>query len=68
MGIIEAFVEAFFQEVLWASIKRIGALVRWGFLRKKYTYNEVYSQEWNGRVGLLTIAFFVILGYFILNA
>jgi uncharacterized protein YycO len=56
MSIAEELIRPFFEAVLWESIKRIGSAVRWVFLRKKYSYPDIYDQSWNGRVGLLTLA------------
>lgn len=61
MGIIEAFLETLFQEILWGLIKRLGSFIRWLFLRNKYSYDLIYKQDWNGRVGLLTICLIIIL-------
>ena len=61
MSLVEGFLETFFQEVLWASIKRLGSFVRWVFLKRKYSYNDIYKQDWNGRVGIITICFIVVL-------
>lgn len=61
MGIIEAFLETLFHEILWGLIKRIGSFIRWLFLRNKYSYDLIYKQDWNGRVGLLAIGLIILL-------
>lgn len=61
MSIVEEFIGIFFQEVLLASIRRIGSFVRWLFLRKKYSYNDIYKQDWNGRIGILAIVITALL-------
>lgn len=66
MNILEDFVVGFFQEIIVAGVKYIGAFFRWILLRKKYTYKQVYNQDWNTRVGLLAIALIVILIYLML--
>ena len=55
MSVFEGFLETFVQEILWASVKRIGSLIRWVILRNKYSYNQIYQQDWNGRVGLVAL-------------
>jgi hypothetical protein len=55
MSVFEGFLETFVQEVLWASVKRIGSLIRWAFLRSRYSYYQIYQQDWNGRVGLVAL-------------
>lgn len=44
-----------FQDAPYYIIKRIGSFVRWLFLKSKYNYAQIYDQDWNGRVGILTI-------------
>ena len=61
MSFIEEFIGTLFTEVLWASIKRFGSFIRWLFLRTKYSYKDIYKQDWNGRIGVFTIAVIVIL-------
>ena len=58
---IEEFFIAFLQEVLLLVVIKIGTAVRWFFLRNKYSYKEILEQDWNGRVGLLTIILFAFL-------
>lgn len=65
MSLVEGFLETFFQEVIWTSIKRLGSAVRWIFLKGKYSYRDIYKQDWNGRVGITTICIVVILVIFL---
>lgn len=60
MGIIEGLIEGLFQEVIWGTIKRIGSIIRWIFLFRKYSYKDVYKQDWNGRIGLFTCLCIII--------
>jgi hypothetical protein len=64
MSLVEGFLETFFQDVIWASLKRLGSAVRWIFLKRKYSYKDIYRQDWNGRVGVITICLiiFIIIG------
>lgn len=55
MSWVDGLAENFFQEVLWTLVLRLGALVRWFYLRKTYTYQQIYRQPYNGRMGILTI-------------
>lgn len=52
-----------FHDAPYYLIKRTGSFVRWLFLKSKYSYAEVYDQDWNGRVGILTIL--IIIFYII---
>ena len=61
---MEELIREFIQEVLLGSIIKFGALIRWFFLRKKYSYKEVLKQDWNGRVGLL---FIILIAYLIFS-
>lgn len=45
----------FFQDLILSILQKLGALIRWFFLKNKYTYKEVLNQNWNGRIGLLFI-------------
>ena len=67
MSLLEIFVETIFEEILWSFIKRLGSGIRWLFLKSKYSYNEIYKQDWNGRVGIITICYIVGLLYLIYN-
>lgn len=60
MSVFEGFLETFVQEILWASVKRIGSLIRWVILRNKYSYNQIYRQDWNGRVGLVALILIIL--------
>jgi hypothetical protein len=50
----------FFSGLVWVGIKIIGAFMRWIFLNRKYSFEEVYEQGWNGRIGLLVVLSFVL--------
>jgi hypothetical protein len=50
----------FFSGLVWVAIKSIGAFMRWIFLNRKYSFEEVYQQDWNGRIGLLAVLLLVI--------
>lgn len=50
----------FFSRLVWVAIKSIGAFIRWIFLRRKYSFEEVNEQGWNGRIGLLVVLSFVL--------
>lgn len=58
---IETFFEILFQTIIWTFIKGIGASIRWIFLQRKYSFKEILSQNWNGRIGLLVIISTVLL-------
>lgn len=45
----------FFSGLVWVAIKTIGAFMRWIFLNRKYSFEEVYEQGWNGRISLFVI-------------
>ncbi len=51
----------FFSGLVWVAIKIIGAFIRWIFLRRKYSFDEVYEQDWNGRIGLLVVLLIILL-------
>lgn len=53
-------IEVLFQEAPYYLIKRIGSVVRWLFFRTKYNYSEIYKQDWNARVGILTILVIIL--------
>ncbi len=53
--IVGETIGALFQDAPYYIIKRTGSFVRWLFLKSKYNYAQIYSQDWNGRVGVLTI-------------
>ena len=40
-------------DFLWDAIRRIGTLVRWPFLDKKYRLEQIYEQNWSGIIGLI---------------
>ena len=50
---MEDFITQFFQDLIPSVLQRLGALIRWIFLKNKYTYKEVLNQDWNGRIGVL---------------
>ena len=56
MSFMTELATTFLQEILWETIKRVGALVRWMFLRANYSFESVLEQSWNGRIGFLTVA------------
>ena len=58
---IEEFLTTFFQEILWGGIIKLGAFVRWIFLKSKYSFKEILQQNWNGRIGLLLLTSVVVL-------
>jgi len=58
---IEEFITTFFQEIIWNGIVKLGALLRWIFLKNQYSFKEILQQNWNGRIGLLFIASVVVL-------
>lgn len=62
-----SFLEDIFSQVLidgvWLTIKQLGAGIRWLFLRKNYSFKEIEKQNWNGRIGLLTIFLIIIALY-----
>jgi hypothetical protein len=55
MSLFEEFIGMIIQEIFLSSIRIIGAGVRWLFLKKKFSFKEIRSQSWNGRVGLITM-------------
>lgn len=61
MSFSEIAIETLFQEIIWGTIKRFGSFIRWIFLGNKYTYKEIYKQDWNGRVGLTTLCALLFL-------
>jgi hypothetical protein len=67
MSVFEGFLETFVQEILWATVKRIGSLIRWVILRNKYSYNQIYQQDWNGRVGLVALISVISIVIFFYN-
>jgi len=58
---MEEFIISFFQELIPTALAKLGGFVKWIFLRKKYTYQEILNQDWNARIGLLTIIIFFVL-------
>lgn len=50
----------FFSRLVWVAIKSIGAFMKWIFLNRIYSFEEVYQQDWNGRIGLFVVLLFVI--------
>lgn len=60
-GIFAGIVEVIFEQFIYKFIKVIGASIRWIFIRKNYSYSEIYKQDWNFRVGLLSIILLVVL-------
>jgi uncharacterized protein YycO len=65
MNLVESILELFFQEILWGTIKRIGAAVRWMFMSRKYSYNDIYQKDWNGSLGVITICLIVVISWFL---
>ena len=57
---MEDFASDFFRELIRGFIPKIGAFIRWIFLRKKYSYEQVLDQNWNNRIGFLAISIIVI--------
>lgn len=51
----------FFSGLVWVTIKTIGAFMRWIFLNRKYSFEEVYEQGWNGRIGLFVVLLVILL-------
>lgn len=51
----------FFSGLVWVVIKTIGAFIRWIFLNRKYSFEEVYDQGWNGRIGLFVVLLIILL-------
>lgn len=45
----------FFQDLIPSASKRLGTLIKWIFLKNRYTYNEILNQNWNGRIGVLFV-------------
>ncbi|GAL86221.1 hypothetical protein MYP_3450 [Sporocytophaga myxococcoides] len=54
----EALFESLFGELVYQLFRITGASFRFLFLRK-YTFREVLSQNWNGRVGLVVVLLIV---------
>lgn len=65
--IIDEFFADFLGEILLGLIPKLGACVRWLFLRKKYTFSEILNQNWNGRIGVLTISIIIGTIIFLVN-
>ncbi|WP_299123302.1 hypothetical protein [uncultured Tenacibaculum sp.] len=64
---MEDFFSGFLEEILFSSISKLGAFIRWLFLKRKYSYNEVLKQDWNGRIGLLAIILMIYLIFYFKN-
>lgn len=63
MIFLEFLIEFLFEYILaffYMIIKKIGSFIRWTFLNNKYSYAEIYKQNWNTLVGFLAITFLVI--------
>ena len=54
------FVDVIIEKFLFNFV-RVGAFVRWVFLKKKKSYKNVLKENWNGRVGILMFVFIVFL-------
>ena len=52
---------SFFQEVIPHIIKLIGALVRWAFFLGRKNFITIINEEWNKRIGFLTVVIIVAL-------
>jgi hypothetical protein len=61
---MDDFITTFFQEVTKGYIPKLGASIRWIFLRKRYSFEELLKQNWNNRIGILMIG--IIVGVIIL--
>jgi uncharacterized protein YycO len=57
---IEGILDIIFEDVLMGLLRRIGASIRWIFLRKKYTFKEILSLDWNGTIGFLTFTIVIL--------
>lgn len=64
MTIFEELIVSIFQDILWGTVLRVGATIRWLFLRTKYSYSQILKQDWNGRIGLLFIFLLLSSGYY----
>lgn len=63
MIFLEYLIEFLFEYILaffYMVFKKIGSFIRWTFLNNKYSYAEIYKQNWNTLVGFLAITFLVI--------
>lgn len=52
---LDELLQTLFGEILMGFIRHVGAIVRWLFLGKKYSYREIRKQDWNARVGILMV-------------
>jgi hypothetical protein len=50
MSFLEEIIATIFQDIILVSIRVIGSFVRWIFLKHKFTFKEIRSQSWNGRM------------------
>ncbi len=54
---MEIIGEAIAEFVL--QILNIGAMVRWCFLRKKYSYKEIAEQKWTRIINVIALLVFI---------
>ncbi len=55
--VVELFIQIFFD----LFIKKIGTAIRWIFYNDKYTFKELYHQNWNNTVGFITLCLVVVI-------
>jgi hypothetical protein len=53
--------------LIWDAVRRIGALIRWTFLGRKYEIDEIYRQNWSVVVGLVFLSFFISIGVLLIG-
>ena len=52
---LELILESLLGELIRSFFRRLGALIRWTFKPKK-TYKEVLKEDYNTRVGFITVS------------
>ncbi|WP_299106753.1 hypothetical protein [uncultured Winogradskyella sp.] len=57
----EAILEAIFSGIIESLPKFLGTTIRWFFYLGKKSFSTVAKEDWNKRVGLLAIAFIILI-------
>jgi hypothetical protein len=57
----EFIVEGFFTALFESLPKLIGTSIRWCYYRGKKKFSVVFEEDWNKRVGLITIILIIVI-------
>ncbi|MGV8992492.1 MAG: hypothetical protein ACOH1O_00190 [Flavobacterium sp.] len=60
---MEIVFEFIFEVIFCNTIRYSGAAVRFAFMHKKFTFDQVLKQDWNNRIGIIVLS--VLIGLLI---